>query len=221
MHNEDGAKIWAASMAARCPINECPDKNKQRLHNKNIKIMVYRKSMAWLIILSRPTRALRGLSILTRGEDQMTMRTKGEGLSPCLLFTSATRGLLTCNETNFFMVQSSPNPWRCILIEQLQVSLYAPHRQCLFSHSHHSPQPAHLSSELPQNPQLSQPLIQFTIHPRPLRIARRYFIHHKQYKWWEQVVLNWIVPSVKGRPFSLWRRGRTREMWWRRSRSYL
>lgn len=141
MHNEDGAKIWAASMAARCPINECPDKNKQRLHNKNIKIMIYRKSMAWLIILSRPTRALRGLSILTRGEDQMTMRTNGEGLSPCLLFTSATRGLLTCNETNFFMVQSPPNPWRCILIKQLQVSLYASHRHLLTTHR----SPAHLS----------------------------------------------------------------------------
>jgi hypothetical protein len=50
----------------------------------------------------------------------------------------------------------------------------------------------HLSSELPQSPQLSQPLIQFTIHTRPLRNARRCFLHHKQYKWWEQVVLNGI-----------------------------
>ena len=109
------------------------------------------KSTAYFINLSRPTRALRGPSILTRGEDQNTMRTKGEGLSPCLLFTSATRGLLTCNVTNFFIVQSLPNPWRCILIKQLQVSLYASHRQCLFSPSHHSPQSAHLSPTSPQN----------------------------------------------------------------------
>ena len=131
----------------------------------------------------------------------MTMSTKGEGLRPCLLFTSATRGLLTCNDTNFFMVQSLPNPWRCILIKQLQVPLYASHLHCLFSPSHHSLQPAHLStasSEVPQSPQLSQPLIQITIHPRPLRNARRYFIQHKQSKWWEQVVLNGKCAQYQG-----------------------
>jgi hypothetical protein len=197
MHNEDGAKIWAASMAARCPINECPDKNKQRLHNKNIKITANGKWTAYFINLSRPTRALRGLSILTRGEDQNTMRTEGEGLSPCLLFTSDTRGLLTCNETNFFMVQSPPNRWRCILIKQLQVSLYASHRHLLITHRSPLTSPPSLS-ELPQNPQLSQPFTQFTIHPRPLRNARRCFIHYKQDQWREQAVLNGICAQCQG-----------------------
>jgi hypothetical protein len=160
------------------PYNKCPHKNRHELHNKIIKITANEKSTAYFINLSRPTRALRGPSLLTRGEDQNTMRTKGEGLSPCLLFTSATRGLLTCNETNFFMVQSPPNRWRCILIKQLQVSLYASHRHLLTTHRSPLTSPPSLS-ELPQNPQLSHPFSQFTIHPRPLRNALSCFIHHK------------------------------------------
>ena len=131
----------------------------------------------------------------------MTMPTKGEGLRPCLLFTSATRGLLTCNDTNFFMVQSLPNPWRCVLIEQLQVSLYTSASSLLQSFSPLTaarPPLLHLSSELPPKPQLWEPLMQFTIHPRPLRNARRCFIHHKQDNGGSKLCSMGYVPSVRG-----------------------